>query len=532
MRFNRIFFTLVYLGVIVLATSTAIAWWYRMSFWLFAVFLFWITIFFDGKEEPEKISRKFYLTFFYFTLATIILVRLIPFLHFGEAPLGYDTGIYRRSFERYLVDPQEGVRPLGIVVQILYASGFSINAIMHGFLVMLNLFLGLSLYGLSRTIFRSPMAGLAALFIFAVSISQYEAYIWMFYRMMISITLFVVSSMLVMRGSWAAIVVGGFAGALHPATFLVFGLAYILYTLIMIARMIMFHLKDPRLIYLLGVGAGMLVVAVFANFPEFRYEMHYLVNEKLRIPTGSHYLSSELSGLYLNFRGFRFSTLFYLPFAVLGLGSIVYQLPRIWKSRETPPVLFLLSILAVSFILIVGRMIFYERYLIILDLVIILLASFSLSRFISCCKIYGKGGGVLVSLFLCGFAGVIIFYSTTRTSWISPSELQELKSTSERFESNAYGMATDAYYTPWVYGYMTRRTIAPGYFINYWSLEEWERFWYKGTDDERRELLSRYGNDPIYIFVGAKQKENKPMREFLSQYSTPVSEHVWKYEAR
>jgi len=69
-------------------------------------------------------------------------------------------------------------------------------------------------------------------------------------------------------------------------------------------------------------------------------------------------------------------------------------------------------------------------------------------------------------------------------------------------------MSTISHYSPWIYGYSGRRTIAPGLFQydTKWSREEWDIFWATDDLEIRHNLLDRY-EKPLYIFVGDWQEE-------------------------
>lgn len=270
---------------------------------------------------------------------------------------------------------------------------------------------------------------------------------------------------------------------------------------------------------------GMLVFALSVNWPEFHGYLPYLTKYKLQIGSFDQVLSNELTGFYLNFSAFKASTLFYLPLALLGMWFVVRK--KFWRQ---PSVLLFFVFFLTTFAFIAAKVVFYQRYLIILDLLIILFASITLAQLFQYFK-DTKSGKWLLAIFILGFSGIILYYSSSRKPWILPAELQELKTISQQIESNAYGMSTDAYYTPWVYGYLTKRTIAPGYFINYWSYDEWKQFWYQGDHKLRQELLARYGKDPIYIFVGSGQAQNQPMRDFLDLYAARLTDHMWRYQA-
>lgn len=525
------FFGIFYLLSIIVATPTIIPWWYRVSFWLFAAFLLWMSAYL-GRARPEM-SPRWARIFLVYTLGLLFATRIIPFLHWGEAPLGYDAGIYLRNFELYLQDPQEAVRPLGLVVNMLAAAGLSTNAILHFFLIVLNVLLGCSLYTVAKTLFRNQLIALSTLLVFTLSIAQYEAYVWMFYRMMLSLVLFMVTFTLIARRSYLAVVTGAFAGAMHPATFIVFGSTYTIFTIAEGVRAAMSRAWIKPFRFTVITGAAMLLLAVLVNIPEFHFELPTLIQHKLSIASISSfhpYLSNELTGFYLNFTGFRLSTLFYVPFALLGFVLLVTRARSWWNTGQAHGILFFLSFVMVTASLIVAKVIFYQRYFIILDLLVILFAAITLARLVYYFQ-SARGGQLLLAIFVVGFSVVMLLYSWTRAPWILPSELRELKAITPFLEGNAYGMATDSFYTPWVYGYVTTRTIAPGYFMNAWSYEEWRRFWDQGTDKERQELLARYGDSPLYIFVGAKQDDHKPMRQFLEIYGTPVSPHIWRYQS-
>lgn len=527
MKLKWIFCFLIYLSVIILMTPTVVAWQYRLSFWLFAIFLFWIAPFvYKGNGE---ISQREWQLSSWFIIGLLFLARLAPFVHFGEAPLGYDTGIYLRAFERYLSDPAEAVRPLGLVVNILSSIGLSTNAILHGFLVVLNIALGISLYTVARAIFRDKLIALCVFFIFALSISQYEAYIWMFYRMMISMMLFMITFSLFARRSYLAIITGGFAGALHPATFLIFGISYAAYCVIAVVQKIMGRFSRADLFYTISVGLAVLFLAIILNTAEFSFERFYLTQYKLQIPNFSPYISSEITGFYIGLTNFLVSALFYIPFAFLGLGWVFSQPRAWWRGQEKGGLILLLIFAVLTFVFVAAHLIFYQRYLIILDLSIVIFAGVFLSRFIQYFKDI-KQGRILLLVFIAGFSIIILYYSWNRGTWIPPDELREIKNVAVQIGAGDYAMATDAYYMPWVYGYMTDRTIAPGYFADKWSIGEWQQFWRGGTDKERKELLERYGASSIYIFIGSKQPENKPMRTFVSKNSIQLSEHIWKYQ--
>ena len=508
-RFRQLLYCLAYISIIIAATPAIIVWWYKLIFWTFALFLYWVFLFICKERS-----------------------WIFPFARFGEAPLGYDTGIYLRSFALYLSDPQEGLRPLALIIQLLNAIGLSQNTILHGFYVAINILVGLGVYMLGRAIFRKQLIAVCAFLIFTISISQFEAYHWMFYRMMVSLFLLLVTSALILRRSSLAALTGGFGLALHPATFLVFAFAYFIYFVaIGVSNFVLHSRQGMRLGYLVAMGLSMLMIALLVNFPEIYTELPTLTEHRLQVGSFSPFLSNELTGLYLNFTAFRLSVLSYLPFALLGILLMLYE-NIFLNSRNilSHQKIFALIGLLLSFVLIFLRVIFYQRYLIILDIFIIIFAAYALAHFFEYFSVK-KSGQIFIAIMVAGFCSIIVFYGATREPWIKPSELQELKQVSLRIEPDALGMATHAYYTPWVYGYLAPETIAPGYFIDRWSLTEWNIFWKTNNDEERVRLLARYDKRPIYIYIGTRQEPSQRLViAFLDKNAEKITEHIWRYQ--
>ena len=110
---------------------------------------------------------------------------------------------------------------------------------------------------------------------------------------------------------------------------------------------------------------------------------------------------------------------------------------------------------------------------------------------------------------------------------ISQEELSEIMSLSNLVKEDELVMATDSYYSPWVYGFSGRKTIAPGLFeYNKWNRDKWAAFWLSPDLKLRHFLLDEY-KGPIYIFVGDKQH---PMDFSDDPRFTRRSKRIWKYE--
>lgn len=139
-----------------------------------------------------------------------------------------------------------------------------------------------------------------------------------------------------------------------------------------------------------------------------------------------------------------------------------------------------------------------------------------------------KNFSTKITLFIIFIALVYILFLgvLNKKPLISKEELDEIKSLKNLAKEDEYVMSTDAYYSPWVYGFSERKTIAPGLFeYDKWSQVEWMNFWATENLELRHSLLDRYKR-PIYIFIGDRQ--------CLDFSGDPrfkrISKRIWKYE--
>ena len=176
----------------------------------------------------------------------------------------------------------------------------------------------------------------------------------------------------------------------------------------------------------------------------------------------------------------------------------------------------------------VFQLLFFRRFLISLDIAVIVLAAPAIATVTAAFRqhflrllVPAVAAGALLTIFAVDYADT--------EPLIQESELVEIERLDTVVPADAFVMATDSFYAPWILGYTDRRTIAPGLFeFNQWNRAEWNRFWRPRSPEDRYDLLDRYNRD-IYLFVGEQQRglglQDDPRFE-------SVTPKLWRYTPR
>ena len=450
----------------------------------------------------------------------ILVSRTVPFLFF-EAPLGYDTGLYRKTIEIYqssLPYLPSGVDQIGIflITDLLGLFGFSIDQILFGFHILADLFLGIGIYILVKKFFNLN-AAIYSFFLFAVSVTQFQAYWFMFYKNILALFLMLVSFWLLKKKSWLVIPVAGFMGGVHSMTFFLF-------VLIFIAHFVFNRHKK----YCFISGISILFVALSL----YIYNFSGILNLFPEVNPSKLFQPEVIyGGRFFDFSAYLHLSVFYFPFAVLGFIYLI-------KKREFDYLFFWFLI---NFLIVYLGFFFHNRFIVFLDIIAIILAGAAIDKILnrislniypaenSCRKtgitndkiivramartaniipfngVYNK---IAVLILIFGMIYFLMGNVLSTKPLISKGELNEIKSLDTVTEENAFVMSTISHYSPWIYGYSGRKTIAPGLFQydTKWSREEWDIFWATDDLEIRHNLLDRY-EKPLYIFVGDWQEE-------------------------
>lgn len=518
---NSFYQLLIVYTFLILLISLNLFWKYSLQFQIFAILLAVLGIFIISKEElPNKfLNKKIYYSLFAFAILLIILIRIIPYIN-NSIPLGYDTGIYKYGIEYGLQNLdnwilQGGHEPLFLYLmqplKLLFSSQFILTGLFIGFCALL----GIAIYFTTKEFFDKQTA-LIALLIYSVSSIQFLTFTYMYYRNIIGLS-FALFSIYFLKKSeinkkfiLPAIILGGLLGAIHRPTFYIFGLSYFFYTIISPYKNKSYNFKLLRRNILSGIG--FLIIAGLFYLGKFKQAILIMFKPVLQgfIQTG------ESPGTFINFFTYQFSVLAYLPFALLGLFAL-------FKKRKFNMIFFwaLVTSLIVYF-----QFFFFNRFIIHLDIGLIILASLGFSILIKNKKILG----IIILIALLFSAGFVTLNKTrTTNSLINENEFQTIQYI-QNTEENALIMSTSSIYSPWILGYSNRKTIAPGLFdYDEHNQEEWIIFWSTQEINQTKEFMNIY-EKPIYIFLGEKQKDNlERFPECFETYYKKEGNKIYKY---
>jgi hypothetical protein len=194
----------------------------------------------EKKDDEIKIPH-----FLVLLPITIILVfRTIPYMN-NSVPLGYDPGIYKYIMETYSSNmpglpgenleiwARNGFEPgLFMITDLLYLIGYDTRTILTGVFIFFELLLGLGIYAAAGRFFGKEV-GILSLFIFSISVVQYQVFWYMYYKNVVALFIMLIALYLLRSGKYLPfIITATFVGASHRPTFLIFGLIYLTYFII------------------------------------------------------------------------------------------------------------------------------------------------------------------------------------------------------------------------------------------------------------------------------------------------------------
>jgi hypothetical protein len=424
-----------------------------------------------------------------FPLTLILAFRVMPYLG-NSVPLGYDPGIYKYIMEAYsenLPDlPKENIDHwvrsayapgLFIITDLLYIVGFDTHAILTWVFIFFELLLGLGIYAAANKFFGREV-GILSLLIYSISIVQFKVFWYMYYKNVVALFVMLIALQLFKSGKYLPfILTAAFIGALHRPTFLIFGLMYLAY--------IAAHRKEFFKNAL--TGTAILALALTFYIPNLREAIIGNIEPIITANIGA--------GTFISFFTYQFSSLPYLPFALLGFLIL---------ARKRDLNLFSLWFL-ITGIIVYFKLIFFNRFIIHLDVAMIILASLGFYELLKSNKIIGTA---ILSILL--FSSMLVMNQNAGEAkpLIDGKELEVIKKLNN-VEADAYVMSTSSYYSPWILGYSGRKTIAPGLFdYNKWDFEEWKTFWATGEKEKAVEMLGVY-EKPLYIYLGKRDRINE-----------------------
>jgi hypothetical protein len=498
-----IFIYALFIGAIALGYL----WEFSFQFHIFAIVIAVFGITLISKEEKlenseKPINKKLHYTLFIFALLLIFVFRMIPYIN-NTIPLGYDAGIYKYAIENGLdkndswIISQITMEPAFLYSFHLLNSILSSQFMLTWLFILLFVILGIAIYLIVKE-FSDSRTALITVFVYAFSIVQFKVFSYCYYRNLLGMILILFSLLLLKRYEktqnrkhliWF-ILLGGLIGAVHRASFYIFGLSYFFYAFIspFSFEKRRYDLKKLAIKIMAGIIIILLALLFYIGdfWPAFT-NMFFPVIQSFIQP-------GEASGTFITFLDYQFSSLFYLPLAFLGLFYFLrkkeFNILIIWAVINLAIVYF--------------QFFFFNRLIIFLDLVLIILAGKGISIMLE----DKKKIGIIILCILLLSAGTLTYKEAQNSkSLINEQELSMIKQFTNT-PQESFVMSTSSYYSPWILGYSERKTIAPGLFdYDVHSHGEWNNFWTTNNLTEINGFLGAY-EKPLYIFIGERQKNN------------------------
>ncbi len=420
-----------------------------------------------------------------FVYGILVFTRFVPYFDNG-IPLGYDPGIYKASFESYRDNMPERyddgswlnmMIPPGVpmITNVFYLLGFDTNFILIYGLIFFDLLNLLMVYLVSREFFGRDVAVLNS-FIFSISTVQLLAFWFGYYKNIVGIFLILLTIYLIQKKMWGlAVFSGGFLGGVHRPTFLVYGVSH----LVNWFRRFGFGLFFSGL-GILGLTIGFYLKDIYS----------YIFNFLFRIVGDVVGIVSDGGGTFLTIEMFEFAVLAYLLFGIVGILN--------YRKFDFLSVSFWFLFVMVYF-----ELFFFKRFIIHLNLFLILFSGYGLYLVLANLSKFKRS--VLLGLLVLSSVFFSYSYSQSLEPLITEDELSAIEWMS--IQDGEYAMSLDKYYSPWVLGWSSKKTIAPGLFDeNKWNEEEWRVFWNGNSSLKHEMIVFDYGND-VMIFQG-KYKVN------------------------
>jgi len=490
----------------------------KLSFFLFSLFLGVIFLKASEKRRSFTIERNvFFWCFFFIILFIILISRLIPFLK-NEVFLGYDTGLYRKHIEVFLSYlpsiPPSNLHPsillsketwgAFVLFDILYLIGLNISQILFLFFFLLNLFFGLGIYLVTKRFFNKK-AALFSFFLFAISITQFKTYWFLYYKQILATFLLLTALWLLKKKSYLAVFVGGFIGIVHPIPFFVFGL------------ILFFHFlfnKEKKYHFIVGV---LILLISLPFYFLFIPQVFFVILKKLN-PIGK---AIVYGGRFFDFKDYIRASIFYFPFALLGFIYLI-------KKRRFNYFFFWFLL---SFLIIYFGIIFHNRFIPIFDIVAIILGGVGINEILKRIpKDYYLWARIGI-FFLFSAMIFFLFQNVINTQpLITKKELSEIQKIDKITEKDSFVVSSISHYSPWLYGYTHRKIIAPGmlWYSGKLKRKDWYLFWSTDEPEIRHKFLDKY-KGPVYIFVGERDVFNLKEKFETDPSIEKVGEMLYKY---
>lgn len=451
-----------------------------------------------------------------FIIALLLWIyRFFPYF-FVNIPFWYDPWLYRHLFLDYFnslpfIDfssfsqrTQQAYPPFlwffsSILQLIWFSPDFLLSFWLWIFSVLTSFFIYLVLKKYSNyTAFFWAI-------IFLISIIQYQAFWFNYYKQIIWI-IFMLTAIYLLNKKQNILLIPVIIAlfTIHRPTWLYFLLTFIFYKLI---RYFIFKEKCLKDVYSVLLAW---ILSLIIYFPVFKQQILSLLNP----------LFTTIGDTWRSWTFFLRS-----EFAIYNFFILIASFYGLYLKIRKKDFDYISAWYIVWVIWIWFWMFFYNRMYIFFDIFIILMAWYAFW------ELYQKYWKKWLYLFMLFFITQGIYYLNYLQHHNKPLipqiELEKIKKIYKTIDKNAMIMVTHKNYSPWLFGYTSKPIIAPGLFEwNKWGLDSWKKWWY-GDGKVKCKMIQDYEkiyHRPLYLWIWKYQpKSNLSWADCF----TPV--FVWKH---
>lgn len=447
---------------------------------------------------------NYFLWIILFISSLLWIYRITPYFS-SNIPLWYDPGIFRAYFLDYFANlpnidlynldtwVKQIYEPgLGFLTNILLLIWYDVDFIIGFWLVFFSLVTWFFLYLVLKE--NSKVTAILWLSMYFISIVQYKAFWWNYYKQIIWI-LFLFTTIYLFQKKKYILAIPSMISMfiINRASGVFFVLMFIFYKIYEIFLEKKINFKDIIIVWIAWL------LALWIYFPILQYQLLDLIK-----PLATTIMTEWKSGTFFSREEFWFVDIFFI---VLAFGWIYITINKLILEKKKLNLVdfwFIIWMLWTSL-----GLFFYNRFYIFFDLFLIVFASYFLYFW------YEKNKKVFVVLTSIFFVSQSLFYfnyvKENSNTLISQKEFDKIQEISKLIEDDAVIMVTHKNYSPWLIWYTRKKIIAPGLFDwNKWSLENWIEWWSKSDWAKKCEMLKDYSEyKHLYLWIWERQpKEN------------------------
>ncbi len=497
---------LMFYSILCLLISFSIIKKYTLHFEILALFTGLVGYFSLAKNihsEKKEMQKRMHILIFSLSILAILFFRIIPYLD-NSVPIGYDSGIYKYamdsfSYKGFSSDTwiraafEPGFLYSSFFLRIFFSSEFILTYIF----ILACVLLGISVY-LFTSSYADKNSAIISLVVYSLSLVQFKVFGLLYFKNILGLSFMLLAFHFLKNERRALFITFSIlTGIFHRPTFIIFLGTYILFSI--------YNYKNVKT-NLLNIIIILIAISILylGFFQQAIIPFISPVANSISSPGNS-------PGTFMSFKAYQFSSLIYIPFAVLGLLLTL-------KRRKIDIPLFWFTL---NFIIVIFQLFFFNRFIIHLDIIIIFFSSLGLL------EVFEKKKVSYLIIAILIFASLVLLYkeSTSFEPILSRKELELIERLNQT-EENSSIISISSEYSPYILAYSARKTIAPGLFdINKWSEEEWNIFWKTNSSEETKSLMSLY-EKPIYLYAGNKNFSNPCFQLYIESQNNKVYKYT------